>query len=257
MTVGDRPVSAPGAGDRDDAPKSASFVLAEAAEAEALAAEAEARAAAARARAERLRRQAEAASSDRPDGRDTATPHADDTGPDAPAADTGPPRHRRLRHPGIKVTAVCAGLVLICASLAASGYMVWRDHAASQQKHRIAEYAAAARRDVAALMSLDFNKTKEDLQRIEDNSTGRFKSTFPAFADQLSKRLQQSKMVTTVTVNDVAVESMTDDSAIVLVAATTQATGPDGQLQPQPWHIALGLRRDGGQPKMSSIEFVQ
>lgn len=73
MTVGDRPVSAPGAGDRDDAPKSASFVLAEAAEAEALAAEAEARAAAARARAERLRRQAEAASSDRPDGRDTAT----------------------------------------------------------------------------------------------------------------------------------------------------------------------------------------
>ena len=61
----------------------------------------------------------------------------------------------------------------------------------------------------------------------------------------------------TVTVHDVAVESMTDNSAIVLVAATTEAKGAEGPPQPRSWHIALGLRRDGGKPKMANIEFVQ
>ncbi|HET9874509.1 MAG TPA: hypothetical protein VFQ37_01940, partial [Mycobacterium sp.] len=76
----------------------------------------------------------------------------------------------------------------------------------------------------------------------------------------LTKRLQASKVVTKTTVDDVAVESLTDNSAIVLVAATTEATGaakPDDARPPQSWHIALGLTMDGGQPKMSSIEFVE
>jgi Mce-associated membrane protein len=153
--------------------------------------------------------------------------------------------------------AVAAGIVLMCASLAASGYMFSHDRIALQQRQRAAEYATAAREGIGTLMSLDFNKAKEDMQRIADNSTGNFKNTFPAIAEKLTKGLEQSKVTTTVTVHDVAVESMTDNSAIVLVAATTEAKGPDGPPQPRSWQIALGLRRDGGKPKMANIEFVQ
>ncbi|ORV10872.1 hypothetical protein AWB95_13665 [Mycobacterium celatum] len=106
-------------------------------------------------------------------------------------------------------------------------------------------------------MSLDFSKAQENMQRIADNSTGNFKNSFPVIADKLTKGLEQSKVTTTVTVHDVAVESMTDNSAIVLVAATTEAKAPDGPPQPRSWQIALGLRRDGGKPKMANIEFVQ
>lgn len=229
--------------------------LAEAAEAEAAAAEAEARAASARARAIRLRREADTTPSDQPADADTADSADDGAALAAPAKDA--PRSRRSHRLSGKAVAAAAAIVLICASLAASGYMFWQDRIAWQQRHRAAEYAEAARQDIAALMSLDFNNATEDMQHIADNSTGNFKNSFPMIAQQLTKGLQEAKVTTTVTVHDVAVESMTDNSAIVLVAATTEAQGPEGPPQPRSWHIALGLREDGGKPKMANIEFVQ
>jgi Mce-associated membrane protein len=231
-----------------DSTEDTALALAEAAEAEA--AEVEAQAAEARARAIRLRRQAEAD----PDGDHAAT--------DAPATGTRVPQRWRLRSPTRKTMAVGAAIMVICVSLALTGYFVWVDRIASQKRQRSAEFAAAARQDVMTLMSLDFNKTKEDMQRISDNTTGSFKEHFPVVALQLTNGLQRSKVVTTVSVNDVAVESMTDNSAVVLVGATTQAKSPDDpqpndKQQLQTWHIVLTLLRDKGQPKMSNVEFVQ
>jgi Mce-associated membrane protein len=252
MTTGERPEPALEAIDVElssDSPDDTALALAEAAEAEA--AEVEAQAAAARARAIRLRRQAE--------GNDDHSVDTDTTDADA---DSRGPRRWRLRRPTRKTMAVGAAIILICASLALTGYFVWVDRIASQKRQRSDEFVAAARQDVMTLMSLDFNKTKEDMQRISDNTTGSFKEHFPVVALQLTNGLQRSKVVTTVSVNDVAVESMTDNSAVVLVAATTQAKSPD---DPQPndkpqlqiWHIVLTLLRDKGQPKMSNVEFVQ
>ena len=50
-------------------------------------------------------------------------------------------------------------------------------------------------------MSLDFNKAKEDVQRIIDNSTGQFRDDFKNQADDFIKVAQDSKVVTEVTVN--------------------------------------------------------
>lgn len=226
-------------GQGDDPPAPTIEELAEMAEAEAAAAEAEARAAAARAHAMRLRWQA--------------------TGdPDAPAAAAS--RRRRLHRPGSRGAAVGAAIMLVCAALAASGYLLWHHHGVSQEKQRTAEFTATARQAVATLMSLDFSKAEQELPRIAGISTGRLKDAFPMIADQLTKRLQASNVATKTIVNDVAVESSTAQSAIVLVAATTEATDakkPDDVTQPQSWHIVLGLTMDGGQPKMSSIEFVE
>ncbi|BBZ12202.1 hypothetical protein [Mycobacterium branderi] len=257
MTSPERPASALDANQGDETGQANLLDLAEAAEAEAAAAEAEARAAAARARAIRLRREAATAptSSAHPDNADMAESDDDGKALDRPAESVA--RTPRLRVLGRKPMAVGAGIVLICASLAASGYMVRQDHIASQQRQRASEYASAARQGIGALMSLDFNKAQENMQRIADNSTGNFKNSFPVIADKLTQGLEQSKVTTTVTVHDVAVESMTDDSAIVLVAATTEAKPVDGPPQPRSWQIALGLRRDGGKPKMANIEFVQ
>jgi Mce-associated membrane protein len=264
MTTGERPEPALDTKDVEpttDPPHDTALALAAAAEAEAAAAEAQA--AAARAHATRLRRQAEA-KPDRSVDTDTvdADPDGDGAAIDAPTTGSRVPRRPRLRRPTAKAMALGAAIILICASLALSGFFVWADRIAGQKRQRTAEFAAAARQDVMTLMSLDFNKTKEDMQRISDNSTGSFKQHFPLVALQLTNGLQRSKVVTTVSVNDVAVESMTDNSAVVLVAATTQAKTPDdpqpnGQQQRQTWHVVLTLLRDKGQPKMSNVEFVQ
>jgi Mce-associated membrane protein len=239
----------------DDVPQDTAHALADAAEAEAEAVEA--RAAAARARAVRLRQQAEATAgrySEAPDGADTDD---DDTLSDAPATGTALARGPLARPPRRKAVAVGAAATLMVASLAASGYIAWHHRIASQQRQHAAEFAAAARDDVVALMSLDFNRSTEDMQRIADRSIGNFKQQFPAIADQLAKGLQRNKVVTTVTINDAAVESMTTESAVVLVAATTQAKEGDGAPEPRAWQVAVSLLRDGGQPKMSRVEFVQ
>jgi Mce-associated membrane protein len=263
MKTGERPEPALKADDLDlttSSPEDTALALAEAAEAEAAAVEAQA--AAARARAIRLRRQAEA-KHDLSVDTDTADAEPDGDGAAIdPQTDSRVTRRRRLRRPTIKAMAVGAAIILICASLALTGYFVWVDRIAWQKRQRSAEFAAAARQDVMTLMSLDFNKTKEDMQRISDNTTGSFKQHFPLVALQLTNGLQRSKVVTTASVNDVAVESMTDKSAVVLVAATTQAKSPDDpqpndQQQRQTWHIVLTLLRDKGQPKMSNVEFLQ
>jgi Mce-associated membrane protein len=232
----------------------------EAAEAEAAAAEAEARAATARAHAIRLRRQVEAtltASAASAGGTDCANLDGDCAATEPAAKATVQVPHRWWGTRRGKAAGVAAATLLICAALSASGFMAWQHRIASHHRQHIATFASAARQDVMALMSLDPNKANDDMKRIGDNSTGTFKASFPMIADQLTKGLQKSNVATTATVNDVAVESMTDNSAIVLVAATTEAKVPDGPPQLRSWHISLGLRTEGGRPKMSHVEFVQ
>lgn len=267
-------------------------VLARAEEAEAEAAEAEAAAAAARARARalRLRREAAAASvstangepdeSDKADADSSAdesvaetaavaepeasestnTPETDgDEIPSEPQKKRGARRRPRLRLPRLtwKRLAVSIAVLVICASLAASGYMLWHHRQAIAEREQTAEYAAAARQGVVTLMSLDFKKAQEDVQRIIDNSTGEFKEDFEQQAEAFAEVAQDSKVVTEVTVNLAAVKSMSDDSASVLVSATSRVTNAAGAKQePRAWRLAVELSREGDQIKMSKVEFV-
>ena len=154
---------------------------------------------------------------------------------------------------------LAAALAVACtAALVTLSVLMVLDHrhqAAEQQRR--AEYSAAARQSVVTLMSLDFNKAKEDVQRIIDNSTGEFRDDFKNQAEDFIKVAQESKVVTEVTVNATAVESMTDDSAVVLVSATSRVTNSAGAKQePRSWRLSVDLKRDGGQIKMSKVEFV-
>ena len=50
---------------------------------------------------------------------------------------------------------------------------------------------------------------------------------------------------------------MTDTSAVALVAASSRVTNSSGANQePRTWRLSVNLERDGGQIKMSKVEFV-
>ncbi|QEN13384.1 hypothetical protein ACRDU6_12515 [Mycolicibacterium sp. ELW1] len=258
MPPGNRESEAPDADDLDSAEA-----------AEAAAAAAEARAEAARARANELRRKLAESRDEAPEVSETGTdPESaeadtvDDVEP-APADDVeaaaAPEKKRRRRLPLGKAVAAAVAVLAIIGLLSATGYMVWKHRDAEAQRHRTAEFSAAARQGVVNLMSMDFNQAKESVQRVIDDSTGKFKSNFQDGADDLIKAMQQSKVVTKVTVNDTAVESMDKDSATVLVAATSQRTGPDApkeDQQPRVWRVVVSLQRDGDQLKVSDVEFA-
>jgi Mce-associated membrane protein len=106
-------------------------------------------------------------------------------------------------------------------------------------------------------MSIDFNTAQQGVQRVIDDSTGQFKGQYQDSARQLVKAMQDSKVVTKVTVNAVAVESMSRDSAQVLVAATTQRhNAADSTDRPATWRMTISLDTVGGQPKMSNVAFL-
>jgi Mce-associated membrane protein len=264
-------------------PADASEALALAEEAEAEAAEADAVAAAARARARaiRLRRQAQSAGADvipaAEKSVDSDTAVADAT-PEAstaveltePSADIGegaaeapakeePVRERRRSWLAVVLATIAAVVAFLCtAALIVLSYLMFNSHQSQvAEQQRSAEYSAAARQSVVTLMSLDFNKAKDDVQRIIDNSTGQFRDDFKNQADDFIKVAQDSKVITEVTVNATGVESMTDDTAVVLVSATSRVTNSAGAKQePRSWRLSVNLRRDGGQIKMEKVEFV-
>ncbi|MFD4459054.1 hypothetical protein [Nocardia sp. NPDC058480] len=221
------------------------------AEQEAIAAEAIAEAARARARAARLRRRATI------NDRATVSTPPDDPPPepapdDPPAAEPPVPTRRRRR----RILTAAATLVLITA-VAASGYLTWHHQRTAGEADRTAEFAAAAEQGVVALTSLDFSHADQDVRRVLDLSTGAFRSDFEGRATDFTTVIQQSKVATAGRVTAAAVESMTEDSAVVLVAATSQVTNSAGaQQEPRTWRLSVTVTRDGDQLKMSKVEFV-
>jgi Mce-associated membrane protein len=256
---------------------SASEALALAEQAEAEAAEAEAVAVAARARAQalRLRRQAEAAKrsesqaaaeSEAPDGDAAEDADGDVAEAAEPTVESEDPKatevaaSQQRRLPGAHVWKwVAAGVTVVLAVglLAVSGVMMYHHRQVQNDQRRAAEFAAAARQGVVTLMSLDHTKAKEDVQRIIDISTGDFKADFEATADDFAKVAEQAKVTTEVQVNATAVKSMTDDSAIVLVAATSHISNSAAAKQdPRNWRLSVTVSRDGDQIKLAKVEFV-
>ncbi|MDP7738574.1 hypothetical protein [Mycobacterium paragordonae] len=223
-------------------------------------AEAEARAEAARARARELRRQAEAASSDGTGGADSADEaETADEADTADEAESPPSRRRRFRphRLGRKALAVTAALMVSSAALTGSGYLVWHHQQVVQQTQRSTEFATAARQAVLLMMSIDPNKAREDMQRFADETTGQFKAGVLMGAEDMVKALEQSKVIAKASVQAAGVQSMTEDSAVVLVAAKSEITKAD-QAKPEvrTWRLVVDVEREGGQLKISKIEFV-
>jgi Mce-associated membrane protein len=251
------------------------LAVAEAAEAEAMAAAARARARAIRLRhrtaepdaAEQDAEEPDAASDDDADAEtavdadavELSEPETVDEEPSEAAAPkkAATNRWRWVRHLHLRIALPVAAVLAICALVTVTVLMVLSHQKADQQRQRVAEYAAAARQGVVTLMSIDFNKAKDDVQRIIDNSTGQFRDEFQAQAGDMIKASQESKVVTTASVSSAAVQSISGDSAVVLVAAKSEVTNTAGaKNDPRTWRLAVTVSRDGNQLKMSRVEFV-
>jgi Mce-associated membrane protein len=238
-------------------------------QAEADAAEAEAHAAAVRARARAIRARQRIRDLDtivdtteaiaEPDAT-TQRPGVEETPDPDPEPQPTPKRRwlRRLTRPSRSTILRTVAGAIVVAALTASGLILWQHHSVVEERQRADEFAAAARGGVMALTTLDFAKAKEDVQQVLDNATGAFKADFQKRADDFGKIVEDSKVVARGNVYATAVESMTKDSAIVLVAATSEVTGPDGAKgKPRAWRLEVTVTRDGDRLKMSKVEFVQ
>jgi Mce-associated membrane protein len=166
---------------------------------------------------------------------------------------------RRLSLPRWSTIAAVVAVVVTLAALSASVYMVLGHRHATEQRQRAAEFAAAAKQGVVTLTSLDFNDAKSGVQHIVEDATGSFKDDFLKMSGDFVKVVEQSKVVSRGTVQATAVDldTMTQDSAVVLVACTSEVTNAAGAKQdPRTYRLIVTMTREGGQLKMSKVEFV-
>ena len=219
--------------------ESSTDLQAEIEQAEAEAAEAEAAAAAARARVRAIR-----------SGRLDGEAETDDEAEQAQR-----PWYRR--RPRWSTVAKAIAALVIVGSLAGSGVILWQHHTKSAQRERSEEFAAAAKEGIVALTSLNFNHARDDVQRIIDNSTGSFRDDFQARADDFVKVVETSKVVAQGTVKATAVQSMSDDTAVVLVVAEEQITNSAGaKKDPRVLRLSVTVTRDGDLIKLAKVELV-
>jgi len=240
-----------------------------AAQAEDEAAEAEAAATAARARAKAasLRRQAQEeeakkaasteAEAEAPDP-DTAAEFEDEAEDEDDEQDDLEEDGRRFKlvwwWPAV---AIPVAILMLCGTLFASGYFIKQHQEAVALRDLKSQFETGARQDVVNLMSLNFNSAQVDLQRVIDSTTGQFHEDFQNSAKDFLSVMKESKVVTTASVSAVAVESMTQDSAVVLVAAVSQvANTASGQPTPRNWRLSVTVNKVNDQIKMSRVEFV-
>ncbi len=242
-----------------EGPATDSDVLSSLAEAEEEVSRAVARAEAARARATELRRQAEADSNDPSE----TTEDAEDADGDVGEIEPVPARSRRWRPRSVrraarKTVGIGVGILVACAPLAASGYMVWQDRTIMHKRQLAPEFAAVARQGITALMSIDPHHAKEDIQRGITACTGDLKAQLEARSALMVQQAEESKVISKVTVEAVGVESVTDNSGVALVSAKSDVTNADNTKRPPMlWRISVKIERDGGQLKMSGIDFLQ
>ncbi|MFI9537810.1 hypothetical protein ACIG56_31790 [Nocardia fusca] len=164
---------------------------------------------------------------------------------------------RALRRPrGRTLGRAVAGMIVV-AALAVSGFSIWNHHQIGVQQAREDAYLEAARQGVLALTSMDSARAADDVRRVLDRSTGAFRTDFQTRSEDFTKVVEQSQVATQGEITAAAVESMTDESAVVLVSAVSRITNSAGaQQEPRVWRLSVTVTRDGPEPKMSKVEFV-
>jgi Mce-associated membrane protein len=136
--------------------------------------------------------------------------------------------------------------------------MLWQHHVAVHNRQLAAEFSAAARQGITAFMSIDPDHAKEDVQRSIDASTGDQKNQLSVLSTLIVNKAEETKVGTKVTVEAVAVQSVSDNSGVVLVAAKTDPIGPDNAKPPPAlFRLSVNLDRDSGQLKMSKVDFLR
>jgi len=213
-------------------------VMAELAAAEAAEADARAEAVLATARAERLRN---------PEAVEVRTeewPQASPVG-------------RSRRPQWLRSAAWLVGALAIFGMLALTGLMLTTHSRVATQRAHDRQVVEAASNGVVALLSIDHGRADADVKRVLEMSIGAFHDDFASRADDFIKTAQESKAVTKGSVTAAALESIDTDSAVVLLAASSEVTNANGaRADPRPWRMSVTMTRDEDKWKMSNVEFV-
>lgn len=184
--------------------------------------------------------------SDQPEAR--SGPEPNDEQPDPSAA----PRRRG------RWLALVAALLVVVLALATVAVVlgVRLLHAGDRATDRQAA-TAVAEQVSTELLTLGYQDSTDTVGRLLDSSTGAMRTQLSALSSTLTSLLQQGQVIADGRVTSSAIESIDDDTAVVLVAAEAVVKNteiPDGQQRA--YRIAVTVQHQGDRWLASAVDFV-
>lgn len=163
-----------------------------------------------------------------------------------------PPDRRALSSPPRRL--IAGALVIL---IAVTGWLGWQDIQIRRAEHLRDAMVQAGRDGVVALTTIDHEQVDEDVQRILDSSTGKFRDDFAQRADSFTEGARKAQSKSVGTVSEAGVESVDGDRGRVLVTLIVMTSNRgDPEQQPKVWRTRVTVDKDDGVYKVAAVEFI-
>ncbi|QLL07562.1 mammalian cell entry protein [Mycobacterium vicinigordonae] len=154
-------------------------------------------------------------------------------------------------------TAMIAGVIGVIAVGSLTGWLGYRSYNAHRADDQRNHFIAAGRKVAQALTTISYTEIDSNLQRILESSTGSFHDDFQNRSKPFAEVVKQAQSTSQGTIEAAGLESQSGDLARVLVAVSVK-TSLNGTPEPEPrrWRMRLDVVRQGGDFKVSDVQFV-
>lgn len=174
---------------------------------------------------------------------------------DAAADDRDEPAARSAT-PGFRLALVLGLATLVALSGLAGwlGYGAYQVHQADKLCNR---FLAVGKQGAVNLTSINYTEAEAAVQRILDLSTGQFYDDFSKRAPAFIDVVKQAQSKTQGSITEAGVESISGDSARVLVAVAVNTSNAGAADQPpRHWRMRVDVQKVGDTVKVSNVGFV-
>jgi len=163
----------------------------------------------------------------------------------------------RKRHSSARRMALAgtlAALLMITGLGAWFGCRIHQDQMAEQQRNL---FLQAGCQGALNLTTIDYTRVDADIRRVLDSSTGAFYDDFQKRSPALAEFVKKSKSKTEGTVTESGIESISGESARVLVEVSVKISNVvAAEQEPRNWRMRIDVQRDGDTVKVSNMGFV-
>uniref|UniRef100_A0A5Q5CL50 Mce protein n=1 Tax=Mycobacterium sp. (strain JLS) TaxID=164757 RepID=A0A5Q5CL50_MYCSJ len=154
--------------------------------------------------------------------------------------------------------ALLAGLALVVVLAAVTGWFGYQAYRSDQDTKERNLFLEVGRQAAQNLTTIDWERADADVQRVLDVATGTFYDDFQKRAEPFLQVVKEAKSKSVGTLGEAGLESVSGDTAEVLVAVTVKSSNAGAPEQPpRAWRMRLTVQRVDDGAKVSQVEFVQ
>lgn len=153
--------------------------------------------------------------------------------------------------------ALVVGILVLASIGGLTGWLGWQTDRSEQAQRLDDMFLQAGRQGALNLTTMDHVHVEDDIQRVLDGSIGTFYDDFEQRAPAFAEVVKTTQSKTQGTVTEAGIESMSSDSARVLVAVSVKTSNNAAPEQrPRLWRMRIDVQKVGDVAKVANVGFV-